>query len=424
MKRNTRGSRLFSARRLPRGGAAALLAGWLWLGGWGGAAPAQTPAEPAARVAALFEAGQDAHQAGKLTEALALYDEALALDDALAPIHFQRGAALSALRRPAEAVAAFERCAALQPDFPHVWARLGAAALAAGDAAKAERALTTALERDPADAPTRLQLAQLALARDAPADALDRLEPLEASDPDADLLRGAALFQMGRFAAAAAMFSKVLAAVPTHLEARRRRGDAYAAQGDVEAALADWRAVYAAAPEGGLAGDIGDALLRLDRPDAARSFLKAARAAFPTDARLAALETETAGDAALAAAAQLLRTGRFAEAADAYAALAARDPEAAAARAGLATALFKLGRFEEAARHFDILRRRRPDTAATYFFLGVCYDKIGDYQRALAAYEAFLARADGMHHRLEIEKIRLRLPGLRRQAEQSKPRKP
>jgi hypothetical protein len=62
--------------------------------------------------------------------------------------------------------------------------------------------------------------------------------------------------------------------------------------------------------------------------------------------------------------------------------------------------------------------------AATYFFLGVCYDKMGDYRQALAACEAFLARADGVHHQLEIEKVHLRLPSLRRQAEQSKPRKP
>ncbi len=402
----------------------ALACGWLWLGLGGANTPAQTPSEPPARIVALFEAGQDAHQAGKLTEALALYDQALALDATLAPLHFQRGIVLLALRRAAEAVAAFEQCAALAPDFPRVWPRLGAAALATGDTAKAEQALIEALDRDPADVPTRLQLARLALARDAPAEALDRLKPLDDPSGEADLLRGMALFQMGRFADAVATLSEGLTKAPNHPVVRRRRGDAYAAQGDVEAALADWQAVYAVTPDGELAAEIAGALLHLRRLEPARSFLKAARSTFPSDARLAALEAELDGDAALGQAAQLLRTGQFAAAAEAYALLVARAPEATAPRAGLATALFKLGRFEEAARHFDLLARRQPDVAATYFFLGICYDKIGNHTGALAAYEAFLARADGVYHRLEIEKIQLRLPRLRRQAEQSKPRKP
>ncbi len=406
--------------------ARALLAGWLWLGAGSAALPAQSPGEPSGRAATLFEAGQNAHQAGKLSEALGLYDAALALDDALAPIHFQRGMALLGLSRPAEAVAAFERCVALQPDFLRGWQRLGAAALAIGDAAKAERALAKALELDPGDAPTRLQLARLALARDAAPDALGLLAPLDGAQAGAEVqtLRGQALLRMGRPADAVAALSDAIARAPGQAEARRRRGDAYAAQGALEAALSDWQAAYAAAPESALAGDIADALLQLDRAAAAQTFLETARVAFPTDARLAALEAETTGAAALAQAAQMLRAGKFAAAAAAYAPLVARDPEAIAPRAGLATALFKLERFDEAARNFEILRRRQPEVAATYFFLGVCYDKIGDYRAALAAYEAFLASADGVHHRLEIEKIHLRLPRLRRQAEQSKPRKP
>ncbi|OYT71537.1 MAG: hypothetical protein CFK52_07845 [Chloracidobacterium sp. CP2_5A] len=406
--------------------ARALLAGWLWLGAGQPSLLAQSPVEPAARAAALFEAGQNAHQAGKLSEALGLYDEALALDDALAPIHFQRGMALLGLNRPAEAVAAFERCVAHQPDFRRGWLRLGAAALKIGDAAKAERAFAKALELNPDDAAARLQLARLALARAAAPAALELLAPLDAGDAEAEVnaLRGQALLQMNRPADAIAALSKAIAREPSWAEARRRRGDAYAAQNDLEAALTDWQAAYAAAPESELAGDIAGALLQLNRVDAAQSFLKSARAAFPADARLAAFAAEAARDGALAQAAQMLRAGKFAESAAAYAPLVASDPEAAAPRAGLATALFKLERFGEAAQNFEILRRRQPEIAATYFFLGVCYDKMGDYRAALAAYEAFLARADGVHNRLEIEKVQLRLPSLRRQAEQSKPRKP
>ena len=38
-----------------------------------------------------------------------------------------------------------------------------------------------------------------------------------------------------------------------------------------------------------------------------------------------------------------------------------------------------------------------------------------EYEQALAAYEAFLGRADLKTNQLEIEKVKLRLPSLRRQ---------
>ncbi len=402
----------------------------LWLQSLSLPVSAQTPSAPAspdtAAAIARFEAGQDAHQAGQLTEALRLYEEALALDDTLAPIHFQRGMALLALRRAAEAVTAFERCVALQPDFLRGWLQLGAAALAANNTVQAERAYATVLQLAPDHLEARLHLARLALGRQKPDAALEVLASLGTSavPPEVDVLRGQALLLAGQTEAAIKAFSRALAGQSNHPEARRGRGNAYAVQGQMEAAVADWQAAYSSAPDAELAAGIVSALYRLDRPEAARTFLEAARKQFPQDAQLATLDASLEGEAAVAAAAALLRAGRFAEAAAAYAPLVDQNPEATAPRAGLATALFKLDRFAEAARHFGILCRQQPEVAATYFFLGVCYDKMGDYRQALAAYEAFLARADGVHNQLEIEKVHLRLPSLKRQAEQSKSRKP
>ncbi len=402
----------------------------LWLQSVALPVPAQTPSAPAspdtAAAIARFEAGQDAHQAGQLTEALRLYDEALALDDTLAPIHFQRGMALLALRRAAEAVTAFERCVALQPDFLRGWLQLGAAALAADNTVQAERAYATVLQLAPDHLEARLHLARLALGRQKPDAALEVLAPLgtDAAPPEVNVLRGQALLLTGQAEAAVKAFSQALAGQANHPAARRGRGNAYAATGQMEAAVADWQAAYSSAPDTELAAGIVSALYRLDRPEAARAFLEAARKQFPQDGQLTMLAASLEGEAAVAAAAGLLRAGRFAEAAAAYAPLVAQNPAAIPPRAGLATALFKLDRFAEAAQHFVILCRQQPEVAATYFFLGVCYDKMGDYRQALAAYEAFLARADSVHNQLEIEKVHLRLPSLRRQAEQSKPRKP
>lgn len=302
-----------------------LLALGLWLQSVALPVPAQTPSAPAApdtaAAIARFEAGQDAHQAGQLTVALQLYDEALALDDTLAPIHFQRGMALLALRRTAEAVTAFERCVALQPDFLRGWLQLGAAALAADNTVQAERAYATVLQLAPDHLEARLHLARLALGRQKPEAALEVLAPLGTSAvlPEVDVLRGQALLLAGQTEAAIKAFSHALAGQSNHPEARRGRGDAYAVQGQMEAAVADWQVAYASTPHAELAANIVSALYRLDRPEAARAFLAAARKQFPQDAQLATLASSLGREAAVASAAALLRAGRFAEAAAAYA---------------------------------------------------------------------------------------------------------
>ena len=43
------------------------------------------------------------------------------------------------------------------------------------------------------------------------------------------------------------------------------------------------------------------------------------------------------------------------------------------------------------------------------------HDHDGEFPEALAAYETFRARADGQTNQLEIDKVKLRLPSLRRQ---------
>ena len=48
-------------------------------------------------------------------------------------------------------------------------------------------------------------------------------------------------------------------------------------------------------------------------------------------------------------------------------------------------------------------------------FHSTAHDYLGEYPEALASYEKFLAAADAKTNQLEIEKVKLRLPSLRRQ---------
>jgi len=57
----------------------------------------------------------------------------------------------------------------------------------------------------------------------------------------------------------------------------------------------------------------------------------------------------------------------------------------------------------------------KPDIVVAHYFIATAHDYLGEYPEALASYEKFLAAADAKTNQLEIDKVRLRLPGLRRQ---------
>lgn len=111
----------------------------------------------------------------------------------------------------------------------------------------------------------------------------------------------------------------------------------------------------------------------------------------------------------------LLRHRRFAEAAGILRRVITIAPENYTAHANLATALYELKRFAEAIAEFEWLLKARPDLAVAYYFVGSARDNLGEYREALVAYEAFLSRADAKTNQLEIDKVNLRLPLLRRQ---------
>ena len=69
----------------------------------------------------LFERAQNAHAKGDLERALALYEEAIKLRPEFPEAEYQRGIALVALKRPAEAEIAFRRAIELRKDWalPH-----------------------------------------------------------------------------------------------------------------------------------------------------------------------------------------------------------------------------------------------------------------------------------------------------------------
>jgi hypothetical protein len=57
----------------------------------------------------------------------------------------------------------------------------------------------------------------------------------------------------------------------------------------------------------------------------------------------------------------------------------------------------------------------KPEAAVVHYFIATSHDYLGEYPEALASYEKFLSAADSRTNQLEIEKVNLRLPLLKRQ---------
>ncbi|MFN2513027.1 MAG: tetratricopeptide repeat protein [Pyrinomonadaceae bacterium] len=114
-------------------------------------------------------------------------------------------------------------------------------------------------------------------------------------------------------------------------------------------------------------------------------------------------------------AATLVRARRFGEAAIILRRVISVFPDNYVAHANLATALYEHKRYPEAIPEYEWLIKKKPDLAIAYYFIASAHDYLGEYKEAQVAYEAFLSSADAKTNQLEIDKVKLRLPSLRRQ---------
>lgn len=146
----------------------------------------------------LFEEAQAHHQAGRLAEAAARYEEVLAAKPRhggalhmLGLIAFQTGDTQAALARLTQAVKA-------DPDVPSLHANLGLVLTAMGQLREAEAAHLTALRLRPGDAHVLSALAALALVR---------------GDGDTALARATAALQAGETPATRRLFADIAGAM-------------------------------------------------------------------------------------------------------------------------------------------------------------------------------------------------------------------
>ncbi len=425
----------------------------------------------------LFEQGQNAHSRGLLVKAVEYYDEALKVKPEFPEAQFQRAHALTALGNFAEAETGFRRAIELRKNWSLPYSSLGALLIRLNREKEAETYLREAIRLDPQDRFAIQTLAGARLNQNDPKEALElATQATIQSDASAAIwfVRALAERRLADNKAALISLNRVLESEPQNFEALMERADLHiserqSALEDLKAAealsgadkkqLARLAAAYERAGNaadaqrvanaaglhettGTKTGDvIGTAeeikLANSDDPVQSRDGLEKLLKKNSDNAKLLArlgasyrtvdparslvfyrraLDLDpTNAELATGYGAALIQARRFGDAALVLKKVVAAAPNSYAAHANLATALYELKQFPEALVQYEWLLRSKPDLTVAHYFIATAHDNLGEYKQALASYDTFLAQADPVKNRLEIDKVKLRLPTLRRQ---------
>jgi tetratricopeptide (TPR) repeat protein len=407
--------------------------------------------------------------------ALEYYDEAIKVRPEFPEAEFQRANALISLDRLPEAETSLRRAIELRKNWSLPFSALGALLVRLNHEKEAEPFLREAIRLDPHDLLATRVLASARLKANDPKEAL-RLATLATADANAGaaiwFVRALAERGTGDKKAALISLNRVLELEPQDFDALMERAELRISEHD--SAIEDLKAAensagaekqklarLAAAYEmagrhddaerlaktAGLSGPttaksvIGTAeeiqLANSDDPIQSRDALEKLLKKNPDNAVLLArlgasyrtvdpsrslafyrraLEVEpTNANFAIGYSSALVQARRFADAVVVLRRILLIAPDNYAAHANLATALYELKQFPEALVQYEWLLQSKPDLTVAHYFIATAHDYLGEYEQALTSYETFLAHADQKVNQLEIDKVKLRLPFLRRQ---------
>jgi tetratricopeptide (TPR) repeat protein len=442
--------------------------------------PAQETAEPDDAVA-VFNQGQDAHEKGDLKGAVEFYRKALKIIPEFPEAEYQLGIAYLALNQTENAESAFRRAVGLREDWSLPMASLGAILVQKNEYAEAEKILTKAVEIDEMNSPAFVALTDLRLKTKAAPEILKqllvKLQLLTSkANPTASAWSARAALErnLGDKASAKASLNRSLSIEPNNKPALAERVELALSENDLAGALEFAKNFNKIAPDSDNSkfllakvyaenGQPEEALKILDSISNPTSEVTALRGriAANSSASVADLEKELDKDAKNASVlgrlcsllrtenpikaldycrrayeaepsdlnyvigfgAALVQAKQFESAITIFRKIISIAPDNYTARANLAISLFQLKRYREAKTEYRWLADRQPDLAITYYFLGIIHDQLTEYLDAMANYQQFLKLAEAEKNRLEIEKVNLRLPSLRKQIKEKKGKK-
>lgn len=366
--------------------------------------------------------GEIAMTESKADDAEKAFRKALELNPQSARAHSGLAEVLYAANKHSEAIAAARSAIAAGDDRATIFALLGVALAVNGKFDEALPALDDALKREPKNATALLYRAEVFIAKNKLNEAAADLRTALAIEPNSRTkLRLAALLAQARqFDQAIALFQEVVNAEPANADARAALTAALIDSGKAESAVTELEQLIKSEPNRAVLRAQLAELLLPKQPEKALEHYRAA----------AELEPKNANHH-VGVASALVKLRKFQEAVDVLKPVLAANPKGDVeyfARTNLATALFELDDFPNAAREFiwilDTQAKRgdRKRTAITLYFVGICLDKTGNYEQAMSAYNQFMELASP-DNQLEVEKVKLRLPSLKRQIEMGKGKK-
>ena len=435
------------------------------------------PANPTDQAIAFFEQGQDEHAKGNFAKAIELYGQATKLLPEFAEAEFQKGNAYLSLSKPVEAEKAFRRAVEIRGDWTLALAALGTSLERRGEYAESEKLLTKALSLDDSNFLAYSALVELKLRSHASVDVLKPLlEKVRIFGTKANATATVFAVQaslekaLGDNVSAKKTVARALALDPDNRTALYLKADIAIAEGDLvlagelsrtlekldagtESASA-LRARYLIAT--GKNKEAEDLLRTINAPSEEVKELLA-RISLANEQSPEALEKALSNNAkdplvlgklctiyrtaapdkaldycrrgldvepnnigfAIGFGAALLQAKRYDDAVTVLRRLNSVAPENTTIHANLGTALFNLNRYAEAKTEYRWLTSHEPVPPIAYYFLAICHDQLGEYLDAGANYNLFLKNADATRNQLEIDKVKLRLPILNRQIEQS-----
>lgn len=427
----------------------------------------------------LFERGQAAHARGEIERALGFYEQALKVRPEFPEAQFQRGNVLASLNRFDEAETALRAAISLKKNWSLPYSALGALLMRRNRDADAEQSFRQALAIDKQDGVALRMLADIRLRSGDPKEALElakRATAIPEAPPSAWVALALAQKGNGDNAGAKATLDHVLEDEPQNIAALIERADLFAEEKRFDAAIDDLTAAAKVKPgDKVIASRLAATYQKAGKPDEALAVAKAADLEIPkpvnphgvagtpeeieaansadpivsrkaleklleknprnamllarlgashrTDNpaqsldyfRQAAEIKPDSAEYALGYAAALVQARRFEDAAVILRRVVRADPENYTAHANLATALYESKRYAEALPEYEWIVATKPEIVVVHYFIATAHDYLGEYPQALASYEKFLAAAEPGANQLEIDKVKLRLPSLRRQ---------
>ena len=427
----------------------------------------------------LFERGQSAHAHGQLEKAIGFYEQALKVRPEFPEAQFQLGNALAALERFDQAETALRAAISLKKNWSLPYSALGAVQIRRKRDAEAEQSFRQALTIDKQDGLALRMLSDMRLRAGDAKEALElatRATAIPEAPASAWIALALAQKANGNKTVAKATLTHLIEEEPQNVAALLERAELLTEEKQFDLAIADlktaaqakpgdnsivWRIfdtyhlagkpeeAYATAKAAGLpvrppvktdgvvgtpeeieaANSTDEAVARkaleklLEKNPRNAMLLARLGASYRTDSPARSLEyyrqaAEIKPDSteyALGYAAALVQARRFPEAVAILRKVVRADPQNYAAHANLATALYESKRYAEALPEYEWILAAKPEIVVAHYFIATAHDYLGEYPQALVSYEKFLAGANATTNQLEIDKVKLRLPSLRRQ---------